>query len=242
VAAVSLMLGSTRAVDDEPGKRREDRRERDAELLVQRVPPTRLEAAEVLVDRIDEHPEGQVTFQLRCPAREHQLCALVGTCDQLRDEATLADPGFADQLERSWLALLHLGERELELAELLGAPDEVRGKHGHSAASTIDQGSRIEKSGCSPDVGEAVARQARSVLRYMLHHRHEPHECGVVFASFKGYESRLRRQMTLASCHSGGHAIWWTVEAGSEAEALGLLPFYVAERTTAETVNEVEIP
>ncbi len=78
--------------------------------------------------------------------------------------------------------------------------------------------------------------------QYLLHHRHEPHECGVVFASFKGHESPLRRQVALASCRSGGHAIWWTVEAGSEEEALGLLPFYVAERTNAASVSEVEIP
>jgi hypothetical protein len=52
----------------------------------------------------------------------------------------------------------------------------------------------------------------------------------------------LRRQATLASCRSGGHAIWWTVEAVSEAEALELLPFYVAESTTATRVNEVRIP
>jgi hypothetical protein len=78
--------------------------------------------------------------------------------------------------------------------------------------------------------------------RYLLEHRHEPNECGAVFASFKGHKSPLRRQVTLASCRSGGHAIWWTVEAGSEEEALGLLPFYVAERTTAASVREVEIP
>ena len=78
--------------------------------------------------------------------------------------------------------------------------------------------------------------------RYLLEHRHEPNECGVVFASFKGHKSPLRRQVALASCRSGGHAIWWTVEAGSEEEALELLPFYVAERTTAASVREVEIP
>jgi hypothetical protein len=48
--------------------------------------------------------------------------------------------------------------------------------------------------------------------------------------------------MTLGSCAFGGHAIWWAVEAASEAEALGLLPLYVAERTTAISVSEVEIP
>jgi len=80
------------------------------------------------------------------------------------------------------------------------------------------------------------------MCRYVLHHRHEPHECGVVFASFKGHTSPLRHQATLGSCRSGGHAIWWTVEAASEAEALALLPFYVAERTTAASVGEVQIP
>jgi hypothetical protein len=78
--------------------------------------------------------------------------------------------------------------------------------------------------------------------RFVLHHRHEAHECGAVFASFKGHNSPLRRQPTFASCRSGGHAIWWTVEAASDADALALLPFYVAERTTATSVSSVDIP
>ena len=78
--------------------------------------------------------------------------------------------------------------------------------------------------------------------RYLLYHRHEPHECGVVFTSFRGHRSPLRHQPTLASCRSGGHAIWWAVEAPTEADALALLPTYVAERTTATSVSEVEIP
>jgi hypothetical protein len=40
----------------------------------------------------------------------------------------------------------------------------------------------------------------------------------------------------------GGHAIWWTVEAGSQQEALQMLPYFVAERTTVSRVNEVQIP
>ena len=78
--------------------------------------------------------------------------------------------------------------------------------------------------------------------RYLLHHRHEAHECGVVFASFRGHRSPLRHQQTLASCRSGGHAIWWTVEAATEPDALALLPSYVAERTTVTSVSEVQIP
>jgi hypothetical protein len=78
--------------------------------------------------------------------------------------------------------------------------------------------------------------------RYLLQHQHQPRECGVVFASFKGHPSPLRHRATLASCRSGGHAIWWEVEAESEKDALALLPTYVAERTAVAPVNEVEIP
>ena len=34
----------------------------------------------------------------------------------------------------------------------------------------------------------------------------------MVFASFKGHDSLLRHRATLASCRTGGHAIWWTVD------------------------------
>jgi hypothetical protein len=78
--------------------------------------------------------------------------------------------------------------------------------------------------------------------RFLLHHCHEPSDCGAVFTSFKGHQSPLRRQPTLGSCRSGGHAIWWTVEAANEEEALALLPVYVAKRTTATAVSQVEIP
>ena len=80
------------------------------------------------------------------------------------------------------------------------------------------------------------------MVKYVLHHRHEPPECGVVFASFKGHESSLRHRTALASCMSGDHAIWWTVEAASEEDALRLLPFFVAQRTTVTRVSEVRIP
>ena len=78
--------------------------------------------------------------------------------------------------------------------------------------------------------------------RYMVHHRHEPRDCGVAFAAFKGHESPLRHQLALASCPFGGHAIWWTVEAASEQDALRLLPFFVAQRSTVTPVGDVSIP
>ena len=90
--------------------------------------------------------------------------------------------------------------------------------------------------------GEPCHCQASPMNRYLLHHQHTPAECGMVFASFKGHQSPLRHRTTLSSCRSGGHEIWWTVDAESEEEALRLLPFFVAERTNITRVSEVQIP
>ena len=78
--------------------------------------------------------------------------------------------------------------------------------------------------------------------RYLICHRHEPQECGVVFASFRGHDSPLRRKAAAATCPSGGHAIWWTVAAATEQAALALLPFFIAKRSSATAVTEVAIP
>jgi hypothetical protein len=80
------------------------------------------------------------------------------------------------------------------------------------------------------------------MARFLIHHRHEPRECGVVFASFRGQDTPLRRRPALASCSYGGHAIWWAVDARDEEEALRLLPFFVAQRATVIRVGEVQIP
>jgi hypothetical protein len=90
--------------------------------------------------------------------------------------------------------------------------------------------------------GRAIGRKLSAMPCFFIHHRHEAHECGVAFASFRGHESPLRHRATLASCLSGGHAIWWSVRAADEQAALGLLPYFVARRATATRVAEVDIP
>jgi hypothetical protein len=78
--------------------------------------------------------------------------------------------------------------------------------------------------------------------RFLLHHRHEASECAASFAAWKGVSSPLRHRVTIASCAQGGHEIWWELEAASDQDALGHLPRYVAERTEAIEIGEVEIP
>ena len=92
------------------------------------------------------------------------------------------------------------------------------------------------------DVGPRPARQPAGMPRFLVHHRHKPHECGITFASFRGHDSSLRHRAALASCASGDHEIWWTVEAASEQEVLAQLPFFVARRSTLTSVSEVVIP
>jgi hypothetical protein len=78
--------------------------------------------------------------------------------------------------------------------------------------------------------------------RFIVHHRHEPNQCGIAFAAFKGHDSPLRHRAALASCLAGGHVIWWAVDADSEEGALEQLPFFVAQRSTVTRVTEVVIP
>jgi hypothetical protein len=80
------------------------------------------------------------------------------------------------------------------------------------------------------------------MAKYVLTHRHEPKECAIAIAAWKGFASPLRHGRPFGSCARGGHRIWWTVDADSEAAALSLLPQYVAERTVVEEVREVPLP
>jgi hypothetical protein len=77
---------------------------------------------------------------------------------------------------------------------------------------------------------------------YVLSHSHEPQECAIAVAAWKGFASPLRRGRPLGSCVNGGHRLWWIVEASDAGDALSLLPHYVAQRTVAEEVSEVALP
>jgi hypothetical protein len=84
---------------------------------------------------------------------------------------------------------------------------------------------------------------------FLLDHRHEPHECSVAFAAWRGFDSPLRHRRTFASCLAGEHAIgagthrvWWFVSAPDAETALSQLPFFVAQRTHAVAIGDVAVP
>jgi len=77
---------------------------------------------------------------------------------------------------------------------------------------------------------------------YCLHHQHEPGECAAAFAAWNGFDSPLRHQPAMSTCLTGSHAVWWRAHAEDAERALALLPPYVAGRTTALEVREIETP
>jgi hypothetical protein len=77
---------------------------------------------------------------------------------------------------------------------------------------------------------------------FLLQHSHRPEECSIAVAAWKGFDSPLRGGRALASCRTGGHRIWWTVEATDAIAALEQLPPFVAHRTWVERVSEVPLP
>lgn len=77
---------------------------------------------------------------------------------------------------------------------------------------------------------------------YLVSHRHSHQECRAVFASWHGFDSPLRGEVTMSSCLQGDHGLWWKVEAASAEEALALLPPFVADRCEVTQIREVPIP
>jgi len=97
-------------------------------------------------------------------------------------------------------------------------------------------------SGSGTDALAAADRHAAAIPRLLLHHRHEPHDCGAAYAAFRGHDTPLRHRAAAASCRWGGHEVWWTIEAAGADRALALLPRFVAERTTVTRIDDVVIP
>jgi len=58
----------------------------------------------------------------------------------------------------------------------------------------------------------------------------------------EGIREPVASPATIGSCLSGGHDIWWELEAATQEDALGRLPRYVAERTKVIRVSEVRVP
>jgi hypothetical protein len=77
---------------------------------------------------------------------------------------------------------------------------------------------------------------------FLLHHQHGPGDCAAAFAAWAGFASPLRHRPAPSTCLTGSHCVWWRVDAPDADSALALLPRFVAERTRAIGIRDVEIP
>src|SRR5438552_17158650 len=90
-------------------ERRQNMGELRTDVAIQELQAARLEPLDVLIECIHEHPEGQVTLQLRCAAREHELATLNRATRELGVHTGLADAWLDHQLDRGRSALNALG-------------------------------------------------------------------------------------------------------------------------------------
>ena len=112
-------------------ERREDAREVGERLGLEGIQPPLLQCLEVLVERVDEHPERQVRLQLRAAAGEHDVAERVAAAGKLAEQARLPHSRLAAELQRTKLPPLEVGERISDHAEFSGTPDELVGRLGH---------------------------------------------------------------------------------------------------------------
>jgi hypothetical protein len=80
-----------------------------------------------------------------------------------------------------------------------------------------------------------------AMASYLLAHVHGEADCRVAYAAWRGFESPLRGLHAIASCASGDHCMFWTVQANNPDDALKQLPPYLAQRTHVSEVSKVAI-
>jgi hypothetical protein len=125
MAAIALMLeGDLPAVGERP-QRREDVRELGSNLVVEYGEPLRVQAAEVLVERVDEDGERQVVLELRSRPAKNEMPADLGSSGQLPEKARLAYSRFSRHVDSPRSASIEVVEEPLEQLELVGTSDEV---------------------------------------------------------------------------------------------------------------------
>ena len=128
VGPVTLVLKAHGGATAEAGQRREHLGELGADLLVEGVQTPRFDALDVLVERVDEDPEGEIAFEVCARAGQDDVTARVSAGGELGQQARLADPGGPDDLDRPRTALSERVERLVQLFERWAAPYEVVGE------------------------------------------------------------------------------------------------------------------
>jgi hypothetical protein len=98
--------------------------------LVQRGQPAGIQSLEVLVERIHEDPERQLTLELRRAPPQHGPPLRVRASAELPEQAGLADARFPSKLDGAAPPVTQLVQGVLERPDLSGASDESLDSEG----------------------------------------------------------------------------------------------------------------
>ncbi len=131
VTAVALVLERCLTGRLESSERGKHERQLGTDIVAECLEAMRREPRDVLVERVDEHPEGQISLELRCRPVEDELATPVGASGKLGEQTGLADPGLTHQRERGRPPTVELGEHVVEHAARLGAPNELLAYRDH---------------------------------------------------------------------------------------------------------------
>ena len=92
-------------------------------VILKRTQTSRLERPQVIVERVDDQPEGKILLKLGRPPDEDEVPSPLGAPCQLGQQARLADPRLADHLHHARLTGGEAGERQVEIGELARSSD-----------------------------------------------------------------------------------------------------------------------
>ena len=163
-------------------------------------------------------------------------------------EPALPDAGLAGQFDRSARGRREAVQGGVQRRDLGAATDQSGTVLAWAASSRSEDGPL----GAAEDQGAATGTAPMSaptgdghvvgVPQFVIHHRHSADDCGAVFASFRGsqpvaHADGARVVPRRWATRSGGRSRQWTTTA-----ALGLLPFFVAARSTATPVERSASP
>ena len=125
MAAIALVLERHRSAACERRQRREDVRELGLHLVVEGGELLRVEAPDVLIQRIARRPRTAGRARARTPTPQRTRCPRSSArAASSREQTRLADPRLAHQLDRARAASIELVEQLLERIELVGAAHE----------------------------------------------------------------------------------------------------------------------
>ncbi len=135
VGAIPLVLEPDCGAAAERGQAWEHVSKLRARLFVEVLDASWVEPLGVLVERVDEHPEGEIAFELGRRSGENEVPARVGAIGELAEQSGLSDSRLPDELDRGGAPLLEFRKDSIECAELHRSPDELLGHLGHRRPS-----------------------------------------------------------------------------------------------------------